>query len=660
MKTAGLIKIGLLFLILVINIFAFEWTPDNQIPNGYSVIRFERNLKDAEDPGYVEGAYEYQAKTWDYKAQFEIIGKFVPTRLGQYEGDTIFGRFNLTDATVRWEVENDYTDTLKVFKQGDRFKYTDQVKKTCIGNQHTSSKGEEKLSDLKYYYTAGSLADTYGGDLSLTTPKEQEEYFNSLYEGSGLVVVNNTIKAESDKHGFLKLELRKPNFKYDKGNFYEFLPTYHDGNFLVPVLFSQTLTGIDGEGNVMEDPGCSFTSINLPDSVRPSFLQYQIPVVEYFEGTKPTELKGSKKYYNMGFQPYNDDNFDFSETTKPIEINIHQILSPGEDEPSWTFSWEIKLNWDDITYSCQKNGASCSSDKDCCSYNCYEDQECLYATEGGECPGVCADASCLNIGDSCSSGNNCCPGLSCNEYGLCDIGKTPTGGDDSCDPSTKTYCAYDGDCCSGYTCDTSAQQCVPSDGGSSGGSNSGGGGTSPIPKGDETCDPSTKIYCSSQTDCCGGYVCDASQNSCECDPDAYLSAFVPDGKIQSGSELIMPPSNCNYEVVVTPSCQEGTACEDRTYSPPEGPSTGKPNNRILIGWEGTYTVSLKDAGTGQKVGQKTFTVIDLDKKERPGLILGQDPVNWLIVIVIIIVLILLYLRSRKNKQKEVVKPPEKT
>ncbi|HLD59639.1 MAG TPA: hypothetical protein VI912_01490, partial [Candidatus Bilamarchaeaceae archaeon] len=66
MKTAGLIKIGLLFLILVINIFAFEWTPDNQIPNGYSVIRFERNLKDAEDPGYVEGAYEYQAKTWDY------------------------------------------------------------------------------------------------------------------------------------------------------------------------------------------------------------------------------------------------------------------------------------------------------------------------------------------------------------------------------------------------------------------------------------------------------------------------------------------------------------------------------------------------------------------------------------------------------------------
>ena len=173
----------LCFLLVFSIAFAFEWTPSNQIPDGYSVIRFSRNLSDTETPSTIVGA-RINTKQWNYSGFIEIVGKFDQLSISNYDKDYVLGKFRLKNATVRWDIDNIYSDTAVT-------PHTNKPDQICTGTQHFYSKGEAKLEELKYYYddySAQALANFDSGN----------------WQGIQ--------RYESDKHPLLDLEIHKPDY----------------------------------------------------------------------------------------------------------------------------------------------------------------------------------------------------------------------------------------------------------------------------------------------------------------------------------------------------------------------------------------------------------------------------------------------------------------
>ncbi|MFH1521163.1 MAG: hypothetical protein ABID61_05950 [Candidatus Micrarchaeota archaeon] len=340
--------------------FAFDWTPANQIPDGYSVIRFSRTLTDIESNPSPLGA-KSNTKQWAYSGYIEIIGKFVPFQISTYNTDYTLGKFRLKNATVRWYIDNTYSDTAIT-------SYSNKPDKVCTGSQHFYSSGEQPLDELKYYYDdydAQALVDFDSGNWQAI-----ERY-------------------ESDKHPLLDLELRKSNYEHPN-NFYEFLPWFYDGNFLIPVRSAPSAVGDCG-------------SIPFSTVSKITFFKYQIPVVGDTTETNPVHLTGSGNYYSLGFKPY--DNSGAFDLVAPVEVNPDQVLSPSEDQPSWEISWDIKLTYlpptnppsnnnsnnpdnnnSNITYNCD---GYCTYDDDCCAgYICDGYGQCVQTPpdSGSSCP----------------------------------------------------------------------------------------------------------------------------------------------------------------------------------------------------------------------------------------------------------------------------------
>lgn len=595
-----------LCLLAISIVTAFDWTPASQIPEGYSVIRFNRSLFHEDPLQEFGGENEAQQKLWNHTAQFEIIGKFEKTGASS---DYIFGKFNLSNATVRWSVDNYYADTLIVYKRDpNSFGYIDEIKKTCVGSQRTSSEGILPLEELKYYYTGGSLADFYHANWG------------------------NIIRAPSNKHGFIYIQFREPSLYHNSGNFYEFLPWFHDGNFLIPVNFSQSLVGYDENNEVMADPGCSFTSLNFPNSDKLGFLQYQIPIEEDFNGVQPTRITGSKNYYNLGFKPYSGNDWEaFSKATKPVEVNTNEILSPPEEEPSWHFEWDLKFDWATTQPVCTSSGNSCTSNSDCCSKQCKFDTSCFVGGTGGEeCPGICTDDiplcdpstencaqndtpggnECQGQGSYCASNSECCFGLVCNynEGQTCQQSTCATGG---------MTCISDSGCCSGYSC---------------------------ISGSCEYKYPSCALNQESCGQCCTGLTC--SNNICECDPTLYLSSILPDS-LSSGSYISLPANGCDYEVIVTPPCEN---CDPTTMPPQEVyevPSSGE--NRVPISLQGSYRFTIRDKITG--VSLANSSIISKNQFQNDLMVLfNEAPKCCIAIFILIAILTFLYLHFRQKSK----------
>lgn len=327
------------FLLIFSIAFAFEWTPSNQIPDGYSVIRFSRNISELESSPSPLGT-RTNTKQWNYSGFIEIIGKFEQLQVSDYDKDYTFGKFRLKNATVRWDIDNVYADTAVTPSNN-------KPDKVCTGSQHFYSKGEAQLGELKYYYddySAQALVDFDSGN------------WQSIQ------------RYESDKHPLLDLEIRKLDYSNPDSDYYRFLPVYHDGNFLLPVRSAPSAVGDCG-------------SIPFSTTSKIIIFKYQIPIVADTSETSPVHLTGSKNYYSLGFKPYSN----VLDITIPVEVNPDQVLAPAEDQPSWELFWDIKLAYtlasstgnsdtdngdsDNDTDSGVINNCNiyCSYDSDCCT-----------------------------------------------------------------------------------------------------------------------------------------------------------------------------------------------------------------------------------------------------------------------------------------------------
>jgi len=104
-----------------------------------SVVSFSREVQDS-----ITADGGESSESWDYMADLEIRGKLRTIPLEEGEEDYYFGRYELVDATVTWNVSNEYVYT-----------YVSSSDKVTITTYITSADSSDSLENLTTFTDFG-------------------------------------------------------------------------------------------------------------------------------------------------------------------------------------------------------------------------------------------------------------------------------------------------------------------------------------------------------------------------------------------------------------------------------------------------------------------------------------------------------------------------
>ncbi len=210
-------------------------------------------------------------------------------------------------------------------------------------------------------------------------------------------------------------------------------------------------------------------------------------------------------------------------------------------------------------WTCQVSGSSTCASAPCPPGEKCEPTKCANVEIKSCQPGAChADSDCADGMVCYTHTETNCPPTACAPGQECAAASCEPKTESACVPRYLLPCVTASDCGSGFTCESSGEECACS--GSAGGSDDASAGGAPLPTPPQpscTCEPSKDLHCQAasvscdkDSDCSAGWSCAVVASASDC-ASAHAPTPNPGSGAQGGGANATPP-DCHPSADVKP------------------------------------------------------------------------------------------------------------